>query len=195
MLLSNISYPFNKQYYLCEATATSLSKQPDFLNATVRLMTSTNSRFIFAFTVLLRRSWFYNWCFGNISLWDQINIMVCDANLPRLAEQHPKSLKSDIYKSWQGPDVFLLPAQPLFLHSRPSDSNQEQLQACESLAFACLQSSLLCALKVWCQCRDICLSTGLFTRSKPVRLRILPKSHGLYLYLYANLWHTILKKI
>ena len=47
-------------------------------------------------------------------------------------------------------------------------SNQEQLQACESLAFACLQSSLLCALKVWCQCRDICLSTGLFTCSKPV---------------------------
>ena len=30
---------------------------------------------------------------GNISLWDQINIMVCDVNLPRLAEQHPKSLK------------------------------------------------------------------------------------------------------
>ena len=32
-----------------------------------------------------------------------------------------------------------------------------KLQACESLAFACLQSSLLGALKVWCQCRDICL--------------------------------------
>ena len=160
-------------------------------------MTSTNSRFIFAFTVLLRRSWFYNWCFGNISLWDQINIMVCDANLPRLAEQHPKSLKNDIYKSWQGPDVFFAARAAAFFYTPGLllSSDQEQLQACESLAFACLQASLLCALKVWCQCRDICLSTGLFTRSKPVRLRILPKSHGLYLYLYANLWHTILKKI
>ena len=141
----------------CETKATSSSKQPVFLNTQpfVWWLQQTHGLFLHSqFYCLV----FCNWCFGNISLWDQINIMVCDVNLPRLAEQHPKSLKNDIYKSWQGSDAFLLPAQPLFFqHSRPSDRNQEQLQACESLAFACLQSSLLYALKVWCQSRDICL--------------------------------------
>ena len=52
---------------------------------------------------------------------------------------------------------FCCPRSRFFTLPALTASNQEQLQACESLAFACLQSSLLGALKVWCQCRDICL--------------------------------------